>query len=552
MNSKGKAIKASYRLIVESFPSGRGRHSEEILDDEYIEACTTRRTIGSYNTEADAIQAAKVQRKATCQFVGWADDLYKDDSPPYHSAGCIDPDLDEDEDVSIFIEDISAIDKAKAKEMRIAKADPPPKKKAKLSLYAIGTKIIKPFDGEPYKGEVISYDTKSKFYQVQYEDGDGEELDSNEVKSYLAEEPKKIPSVKKEKKKKPRTTERKFGTVTGPITNVAVIDENIFLRNPCRVAGGKQHLPREYGNSGTCKPINSYYYLLQRLSDRNYAMRGLCIDGDGAQYTSFKKASILNKCVVFLPETDLNDHADDPTIVDACHLDLICPSSGECFLTAENLLKAVTPRTECIFINGYQAGGVGGTSQRKVNPNVIVDAIDICRENLQCFSFTESVLTNEILFALAKCKKLKGVMLSMTQKYTCDKNKYTGDKNDSTQASDKGIESILLSCADLSWLFVEEAAMLFREASWKALDSTDVCSKLEVLWISSYHKKDDRHHVTRGDHSVIRRVLSNRYATLKLCMINPDEKLKSRYTIGGSNKTDRLEGDKKKAYSPFS
>jgi hypothetical protein len=533
MSSKGKAIKAGYRLIVESFPSGRGRHSNQDLDDEYIEACTTRRTIGTYNTEADAIQAAKVQRKATCQFVGWADDLYKDDPPPYHSAGCVDPDPDEDEDVSIFIEDISAIDKAKEKEMRIAKADPPPKKKAKFSAYAIGTKIIKLFDGEPYNGKVISYDTKSKFYKVQYEDGDEEELESNEVKCYLTEEPKKISSVKKEKKKS--TTERKFGTVTGPITNVAVIDENIFLRNPCRIAGGKQHLPREYGNSGTCKPINSYYYLLQRLSDRNYAMRGLCIDGDGAQYTSFKKTSIVNKCVVFLPETDLNDHADDPTIVDACHLDLICPSTGDCFLTAENLLKAVTPRTECIFINGYQLGGVGGTSQRKVNPNVIVDAIDTCRENLQCFSLTESVLTNEILLALAKCKKLKGVTLSMTQKYS---------KDDSTEASDEGIESIIMSCPDLSWLFVEETAMLFGDASWKALDSTDVCPKLEVLWISSYHKTDDCHHVTRGDHSVIRRVLSNRYASLKLCMINPDERLKSRYTIGGSNKTDRLEGDK--------
>jgi hypothetical protein len=57
------------------------------------------------------------------------------------------------------------------------------------ALYADGTKIIKPFEGTPYKGEVISYDPKSKFYKVQYEDGDEEEMDSSEVKSFLAEEP---------------------------------------------------------------------------------------------------------------------------------------------------------------------------------------------------------------------------------------------------------------------------------------------------------------------------------------------------------------------------
>jgi hypothetical protein len=57
------------------------------------------------------------------------------------------------------------------------------------AAYAIGTKIIKPFDGTPYKGEVISYDPEEKLYKVQYEDEDREELDSSEVKRYLVEEP---------------------------------------------------------------------------------------------------------------------------------------------------------------------------------------------------------------------------------------------------------------------------------------------------------------------------------------------------------------------------
>jgi len=535
---KDNAKMANYRVIMKSFP-GRGCYSEQVLSDEYSEACTTRRLVGMYNTEAEAIQAAKDQRELTCQFDDWADNFYQEKPPPYHSTAHDDPNPDEDEDISIYIENIGVIVRAKKHAIEKAKTEPPPQKKAKVvnnsPAYAIGTKIIKPFDGTPYKGEIIFYDTNSKYYKVRYDDGDKEDMDIHEVKRYRVEASKTIVAAKIEKKYLSNTKTREFGAVTGNITNVAVIDENIFLRNQCRVAGGMQHLPAEYGNSGSRKPLASYYYLVQRLSDRNYAMRGLCIDGDGAQYTSFKKSCIVNKCVVFLPDTNLNDHADDPHILDACHLDLICHKSGECFLTAENILKAVTVRTECIFLNGYQFGGVGKTSKHKVDPNAIVKAINVCRENLLCFSLTESVLTNEILTALSRCKKLKGVMFSTTQNYSGD---------GSTNATDHGLESIIKSCHDLCWLFVEEGTMLFRDASWKALDSEKSCPNLEVLWISSYQSTDDRHHVTRGDHKIIRRVLNNRSSTLKLCMINPNEKLKSRYIIGGAKKTDRLEGEK--------
>jgi len=533
------ATTAKYRVITKSFP-GRGCYSGQVLSEEYSEACTTRRIVGMYNTEVEAIQAAKDQRELTCQFDDWADDFYEEKPPPYHSTENDDPNPDEDEDVSIFIENIGAIVRAKKHAIEMARTEPPPQKKTKVVVndsptYAIGTKIIKPFDGTPYNGKVVSYDTNSKYYKVRYDDGDKEDMDVHEVKRYHVVESKTITAVKKEKKKLSNTKAREFGAVSGNIANVAVIDENIFLRNPCRVAGGMQHLPAEYGNSGSRKPLNSYYYLVQRLSDRNYAMRGLCIDGDGAQYTSFKKSCIVNKCVVFLPDTNLNDHADDPHILDACHLDLICHKSGECFLTAENIMKAVTVHTECIFLNGYQLGGVGKTSKHKVDPNAIVNAIDLCRENLVCFSLTESVLTNEILIALSRCKKLKGVMFSTTQNYSGD---------GSTNATDHGLESIIKECHDLCWLFVEEGTMLFRDASWKALDSEKACPNLEVLWISSYQSTDDRHHVTRGDHKIIRRVLNNRSSALKLCMINPNEKLKSRYVIGGAKKTDRLEGEK--------
>merc|ERR1712032_434637 len=123
---------------------------------------------------------------------------------------------------------------------------------------------------------------------------------------------------------------------------------------------------------------------------------------------------------------------------------MICPKSGKCFLTAENILNAITSRTECIFLNGYQLGGVGGSRKKMVDPNVdlnaIVEAINTCKENLLCFSLTESLLTNEILIALSRCKKLKGVIFSMTQNYSGD---------GSSNATDDGLKLIIKACHDL-------------------------------------------------------------------------------------------------------
>ena len=66
---------------------------------------------------------------------------------------------------------------------------------------------------------------------------------------------------------------------------------------------------------------------------------------------------------------------------------------------------------------------------------------------------------------------------------------------------------------------------------------------------------EGRRNVARGDHSMIRRALSDarRTSTLKLCMINPDDNVKSRYIIGGATKTDRLNGTKFKipTFDPF-
>ena len=520
-----------YRVVTESYPSGRGCYSGQSLSADYLEQCTTRRVVGVYATKAQAIGAALSERRSECMFDEWADEYYGDAPPPYHSFdGEWNP--DDDEDVTIAIEDVAAEHKKREAALAKAKASKPPaKKKAKVThghaagkagtavgdaTYALGTKIRKDFDGTPYDGEVIAYDARAKYYKIRYEDGDEEEMDAKDIKQYLVSQIKVGRNGEKEKSSDPKAAAiavvpRKFGPQKGNFKP----DDNRFMRNPCRISGGEQNLPSEYPGSGK----SSFGYLIQRYSDRNYAMRGLCLDDDGAKYTSFAKGGVTQRCLAFLPETDLNDHSNDVTIVDAVHLDLINPKSGKSYLTGDNFLKAMSAEVECIFLNSYD-----------MKSDVIVQAIDMCRDNLKCFSVTEGTVTKEMLAALAKCPNLRGLTLTMTETY----------------AGDADLAPIISSCSDLRWLYIDETSGLFQNSSWKALLQAGSCTNLEVLWVESTTGGDGWRNVARGNHDVIRRALNARKDTLKLCMINPDNKLKSRYIIGGAKKTDRLNGEKVK------
>ena len=532
-----------YRVITESYPSGRGCYYGQDLDEDYVKACTVRRVVGVYATNAEAVRAARAERDSDCQFDEWGQEYYGDRPPPYYTFDDDDANPDDDEDTTICIEDVAKEHRVREAKLAQAKASKSPARKknkttasaaatSEVTTYATGTKISRDFDGKPFAGEVVSYDANAKFYKIRYEDGDEEEMTENEIKRHLVEQPKADGNdnssatsgapAGKAKKDATATSSKPAGPrIFGPQKGNFKPDENRFLRNPCRIEGGTQNLPGEYGN-GPSSGKSSFEYLIQRLSDRNYAMRGLCLDGDGAKYTSYSQARVVTRCLAFLPSTDLNDHAKDDTVVDAIHLDLINPKTGESYLTGDNFLKAVSPGVECIFLNSYDT--------KKMVSSVIVEAIDICKDNLKCFSITEGIVTKEILSALAKCLNLRGLTLSMTK----------------THAGDADLAPIITSCPDLRWLFIDETSGLFRDASWQALLNDGACPNLEILWVDSTENGDGRRNVARGDHDLIRRALNARKDVLRLCMVNPDTKLESRYVIGGAKKTDRLNGEKVK------
>ena len=57
-----------------------------------------------------------------------------------------------------------------------------------LGEYAIGTRISKKFDGEPFAGTITGYDPFLKCYNIKYDDGDVEDLDNEEVKPLIIKE----------------------------------------------------------------------------------------------------------------------------------------------------------------------------------------------------------------------------------------------------------------------------------------------------------------------------------------------------------------------------
>ncbi|CAB9530670.1 unknown protein [Seminavis robusta] len=87
------------------------------------------------------------------------------------------------------------------------------------------------------------------------------------------------------------------------------------------IAGCTLLPPMDYGDKSTkTSPDQTFAFLLQRISDRNYAMRSVCVDGGGIVYTKFRCHRRWRP--VWFPETSLNDHSDNDKIVDGITLSL--------------------------------------------------------------------------------------------------------------------------------------------------------------------------------------------------------------------------------------
>ena len=199
----------------------------------------------------------------------------------------------------------------------------------------------------------------------------------------------------------------------------------MFGRNPCRVDGGVGTPVSAFpGGAG----IKGFVYLVQCISDRNYAMRAFCLDGHpSACYVTYKPPRCINKNCTWLSPTNLNQHGSDLTIVDSCHTDLTNPTDGESCLTTANLLAACSaPGVECFFVNNFKGNAATSIAQ--------------CAAKLKCLSLVECSLNQDSVAAMAGCTELRGIVL--------------GEVSTDDAVTDAQFAQVLRSNPKLMWLQV--------------------------------------------------------------------------------------------------
>ena len=304
--------------------------------------------------------------------------------------------------------------------------------------------------------------------------------------------------------------ERRFG-LNKHVNITSVIDVNLFLRNKCKISGSEQHPPMKYSVENEVGSFDSTAFFFQTISNRNYCMRNLCVDNDGAIYTIYRKNNDAKRNVVFLPRLGLNDLSKNEFIVDACHLDLICPKTHRSLLRPSFLLDRVKTTTNSIFIKGYLE-----TNRRK--KNFLVKSVQRCNHNLLCFSYSGSKLNPQILIELSKCKNLRGITLSEVE---WDEEKASLCAN--------GLKNIIDNCSNLRWLMIQSTKNLFDNKCWVSLSSVVNCPDLEVLWVESDNCcwMDKNNILLKELHRMIVKLVQKRQSKLKIAMIYPDWKYRS-------------------------
>ena len=382
------------------------------------------------------------------------------------------------------------------------------------SLKWIGCKIRKVFAEGTFEGEVVAVErevgTKKLLCNVLYTDGDREDLYLKELKEYIVERPKEHETVSSDE----NLWAKGYGEDKS--TRVPVFDYEFFVRNPCRLQGGIVAPPDAYPGSGK----SSYLHMLRCLSDRNYAMREFCTatfkNPTGARYATYSALHSSQRIPVWLPRTNLDEHAKTRTIVDGFHAHLIDPKNGQSLLTGDNLEDAMTEGVECLFVNRLHD-----------SPATIVRCIEKSRKTLLCLSLVDCTIDESTLRAIGTCSNLRGLILSECNISAAAAAETRGSlEENTTKAADAALAASLTACPRLRWLLCESRnCPFFFDACWTALEA-DSCPLLQILWVETIGRTVEKETagyrlLTSGTGAVLRQ--------LRLCMINPDKKLNSEF-----------------------
>jgi hypothetical protein len=192
----------------------------------------------------------------------------------------------------------------------------------------------------------------------------------------------------------------------------------------------------------------------------------------------------------------------------------------------------------------------------------VAAAILKCKDSLKCVSFMETKISASIVDALAACSNLHGLLFKYVE--NCARPGAAGGGHQPTTS--EGLAAVLRANPQLKWLHVDGyfgGPSFFGAPCWEALQQ-GACPGLEVLWVDMCNREVAREWTgqTHAPPAVVREALtapaSALAKSLKLCMINPDVKLVSRFdldaarraaagaklTAAQKKKADRLQGDK--------
>ena len=338
---------------------------------------------------------------------------------------------------------------------------------------------------------------------------------------------------------------------------------DFFLRHPLTsVAGG---VSRSRSQTHATAGRLSFSHFLQRLSDRNYAMRACCAAAGAPRYGSFRSPRVATRCVSWrvppggtLSELTAHDPQFQGTIVDTFHTDLCDPATGQSLLTLRNLTDAVREsgrRLACLFINRLEHEDCAAAIRLAAQQSTSVQCLTIC----------ESALSNETLAAMATLgSSLRGLILS---------NNHNVKGSDGAEANecptDAAMASLLAALPRLEFFVFENAhpfkpsdedrrgsgsgsgsgrkrkqkrrrrrhevsaktcTRFFGDACWNALGSQRCCPNLRVLWVDEIHP--EWHLRPLSDNRVVHRAMfvaggGALSQQLDLFMLNPDRELRS-------------------------
>lgn len=249
------------------------------------------------------------------------------------------------------------------------------------------------------------------------DEDDGYEIFIQDTEQEQKENEKKIAKIlSKEGKSKKKVKKNNQGPAVFGKCNSRRnrVDANLFLRNPSRLDRAIKLAPDAFPG-GTDK--TGFVDLIRRTSNAMYACKTVACDELGVEFTFKKAARVIHPSLIWIPESNLEQHSGDPSIIDTMHTDLIDNTTGTPRARISDVAKWCSPDIKHCMLNKF------GESGRPKDYPAVAKALKKCT-SLETFSASE---WNRIPACVFEALKTAGPTLKGIHLMACelkDKSSY--------------------------------------------------------------------------------------------------------------------------------